>query len=185
MRPEEGGAKCLKVRLACRSGRPTMFDVLGVAIAFVAILAAGVRLERSLAHRREVAAHRATLDFISKFEIDNNEWTVLRANFRSLREKGDLPSVATPSESGLPKEEVLKVVSFLNYFELVAIGIENKIFDKPLYSQWFRNVYVRTWDDAASFVVEWRRCRNAPRAFIAFEKLASEWNAEIQSENGD
>ena len=130
-----------------------MAAIIGSVVALLAIFAAGWRLERLLKHNSKVAAQRATLDFIAQFEIRDPEWIALRANFRALRNQGQLPAAAT-FEKGQPKEEALKISTFLNYFEVVAIGIRRGALDRQIYADWFRSVYVRTWRDAESFVIE-------------------------------
>jgi hypothetical protein len=166
-----------------------MSEILGSLVALVAVIAAGWRLERLLRHNgkvadqhREVAAQRATLDFITRFEIGDPQWIALRTNFRTLRNEGRLAAVAS-LENGQPKEEALEISTFLNYFEIVAIGIRRGALDRQIYADWFRGVYIRTWRDAESFIVEWRNQRKAHRAYIEFQRLASEWARDADKDD--
>jgi hypothetical protein len=109
---------------------------------------------------RRVARMRATLDLIERTE-SSEYYLSIRKAFRILI---DDPSPDT----------------YLNHYELVAIGCEAGILDEQFYSYWMRTTLVRDWDQAKAFIqiCRERPNRRNPAAFVHFERLAERFREE-------
>lgn len=128
-------------------------------------------------HQR-TAARRAALEFVSKTQLQSQEWTDLNRNYRELQTSGKLLSTLSKDHG----DPVLanRICLFLNHFELVAVAIKHNIIDKNLYAEWFKGSYVKTWNETNPFVAELRRKSGNSRVFIEFEALAKEWSEQAE-----
>ena len=126
---------------------------------------------------RRIAAHRATLDFILKYNIHSKEWKdnffVCRSVLRKTDE--DLDQFIDAPMTEEKQEKLQKTLTVLNNFEVAALGIRDKIIDKNLYEEWFRYVIVSKWRLASRFVTKFRAHVKERRLYVQFEKLAKEW----------
>lgn len=147
--------------------------VAGIVIALYELKQQRKLTAKSLKHQHKLAARRATLDFISKFEVHNRQWIELREKFALLRGQNQLAEIANPRDED--RGETIRIATFLNHFELVAVAIKHGILDEEIYKDWFRSAYIRAWEDAHSFVIELRRTKDEDKLFAEFEKLAIEW----------
>ena len=75
------------------------------------------------------------------------------------------------------RDLLVATLTYLNYFELIAVGIKNDTLDARLYQDWYRTRYIAVWDKAAPFVLKWRDADKPLRknSFIEFGKLAAAW----------
>lgn len=158
-----------------------MLEFAGHMIALLAVMVAtGMAVYQLWVHRK-TAARRATLDFITNFEVHNTQWAVLRTKFRTLKAANRLLSLVNSNRS-VDNQDRIDVVTYLNHYELVAVAIKNNIIDEELYKEWFRTPYVRAWMDARSLVYKMREERENPELFIQFEQLANKWNNDVDFE---
>lgn len=98
------------------------------AILLSAIVGAGLAL-LAVAQQRLVAKKRAAHDFISELWSDRhfeNEVT-----FRDLAKSGCIERVATP-RTAAEVEEKLKVIRYMNQYELLAVAIEKNLVDEAV-----------------------------------------------------
>ena len=153
-------------------------ELVGLVLAAAAVL-------YQLHRRRVLAARRATLEFISKFEVHSSEWSECCAAFKRWKDQ-DTPfgPVISPN-SDSDRRDAVRVLELLNHFELVAVGIEHKIIDSRLYKEWFRDTYVQYWRVARPLVEKLRSERKSSRLFIRFEQLAYDWELEIDAGEPD
>ena len=131
-------------------------------------------------YTHRIAALRATLDYISTTEVFSAQWLDLRRRFAELKRAGSLVTVLGANAEEEDFEQVTALCTYLNHFELTAVGIKYKIIDKNLYSEWFRGAYMKTWQDSQSFVTELRQRRDQDSLYKEFEELASEWIASAK-----
>ena len=148
-------------------------------------------------YQRKLAAKRATLDFISKYEVHD------RIGWRSTKNSGHCraaiaiasarsgkslvnPTEEEQNENDPQKKEkfraereqnVTLIFMILNHFELVSLAIYQGIIAKKFYKKWYCGIYIRFWDDIKLFVDELRKQENED-FFIQFEELAEEWKTE-------
>lgn len=93
--------------------------------------------------QRGIASRTATLNFIASRETDNPEWVRLRERFAALRDAGELLTLAAGWQKPDNRKAIVDVTSFLNHFELVAVGIKHGIINEELYLEWFKGPYVQ------------------------------------------
>ena len=129
---------------------------------------------------RAVARQRATLDLIEKTET-SEVYNDIKATFLYYSRTEKLHELHDPQE-GPDKDARDKVMTFLNHYELVSIGIRNNILDRKFYMEWMRGPMVDDWNRAADFIQRERWKWSKSRAewiyydstFCAFAKLARE-----------
>ena len=161
--------------------------VIGIAVSIWLVV-------HQLRRQRKLAAQRAALDLISRFEIHNQRWVDLRSEFVSLRNSNRLASLVKPSPEEQDENDpdkraelrtererkIVLVITYLNHFECVATGIRHGIIDESLYKEWLRGDYINAWDDAHSFVIDLRQRKDKenPELFVQFQRLAEKWKNE-------
>lgn len=111
-----------------------VLQLVGIVLAALAVL-------WQLHRRRVLAARRATLEFISTFEVHSSEWNKCAAAFKRWTDKRDCKLIIDP-KSNAERRDAVRVLEVLNHFEIVAVGIEHKIIDSKLYKEWLRSTYV-------------------------------------------
>ena len=146
--------------------------VLDPWISAVAIVAIGLL---AWWYNRHLASLKATLDYISTTEGTSEEWLALRKEVAALKTAGSLVAVLGANESEEKTQKIATICTYLNHFELTAVGINHGIINKKLYAEWFRGAYIQTWRDSQSFVTELRARRDQPKLYREFEDLAVKW----------
>ena len=125
----------------------------------------------------EMARKRATLDMIEKAESNDYYLKIYTAFKNATADEASFKAIYNPG-SDMLKEQRNLVIAFLNHYETIALGIKNKILDEDFYRQYFEGTLLRHWKEAEPFVKHLREPTpdsSASRAFIEFEKLATEW----------
>lgn len=120
--------------------------------------------------QRVIAARRATLDLILKFETDADV-IAARKRFIELVKSTD-GLVAWVGADKEASEEVQMIRLVLNEYELIAIAIQRGILDFELYKRWFRSGVIRHWLHAKPFVDALRSRTTNPALFREFEAMA-------------
>ena len=133
-------------------------------------------------YNHHLASLRATLDYISTTEVTSDQWLTLRKEIAELKKAGSLVAVLGASKEEEKSGDVATICTFLNHFELTAVGVKHGIINKKLYSEWFRGAYINTWQDAKSFITELRSRKAQDSLFVEFEDLAKEWIKESKKE---
>lgn len=143
---------------------------------------------------RSLARKRATLDLIIKSETDEY-FQNLTKKFVIIRDED--PAGALAVQPVLEKlfylhrnrtgEKLMDLVSekqadnfktvqyYLNYYELVAVGIDNKILDEKFYKHWMRTSFITTWRDCKDIIFNWREIARIDTYFCRFEFYARKW----------
>lgn len=130
---------------------------------------------------RLLTRRRATLDLIERAE-STKFYQDRYQLFRRHREQGTLTTLHLSNYDEQNREYDF-VLDFLNHYELVALGIRQKILDEKFYKRWMRSVFIRDWDAATKFIEKerwvkiedkWYYRRNF---FEHFEHIAIKWGA--------
>lgn len=96
--------------------------LVDVAAAIAAIFVAIVVGVYGFTHRRKVTAQRATLEFITQYEVHNQEWLELLVFFNSMTSPDRMQRIVTP-ENDDQRRDAVKLITVLNHYEIVAIAI--------------------------------------------------------------
>ncbi|WP_018700872.1 DUF4760 domain-containing protein [Amorphus coralli] len=149
-----------------------------ILIASLCVAIFGVRSARASARQR------ATLDMIEKVE-STPHYRGLHSVFSYHRRQSSFYRLHNPREEK-DRQERQAVLDYLNHYELVAIGICNRILDADFYRDWMLGPFVRDWNAAAEFIQrerwkwdvakgEWRY--HGP-LFRNFQTLACRWSSQ-------
>jgi hypothetical protein len=143
---------------------------------------------------RSIARKKATLDLIVMSET-NPQFQEMFKQFIILRDesKDGIFSIAPVlrklfevhhAKGALKLRDHLsnkKIETFknlqncLNYYELIAVGIDNKILDEKFYREWKKRMFVNAWNDSQRFIFLYRRLANYGNFFCRFEHYAKKW----------
>ena len=155
---------------------PPLVVAIGVVVAILAIEA-----------NRRIARMRATLDLIERTESSEHYRDIRRA-FRILI---DDPSEDTlhrlaDAKNDSDRATGQKIYTYLNHYELVAIGCNAGILDEDYYAVWMRSTLVRDWEGARRFIeiCRDRPNRKNPSAFINFENMAKRFRDDPRYRRG-
>ena len=138
---------------------------------------------RQIKKQRQLAADRATLNFIADRELHNSEWRRIENVFFENMTPRDDPEGKRPWEQLLNprtesiRKDALDVNVFLNHYELVAIGIKEKIINERLYRDWYKTSYVRIWRKARPYVMALRDSRGSMDIFCNLQTQAEKWDS--------
>jgi len=133
---------------------------------------------------RASACQRATLDMIEKVESAPH-YRDLHTVFAYHRRQGTFSRLHNPTEEK-DKRERQSVLDYINHYELVSIGIRNKILDADFYRDWMLSPFVRDWNACAEFVQRERwKWDNEKRVwtyhaklFENYQAIACRWSSE-------
>ena len=127
-----------------------------------ALATAGIAIW-SIRNVRYAAVWRATLDFMHDYNNDPRIDRGLEV-VRAFRDGGVLPEL-----SGEKREDFLFL---MNRLEILAIGLERRIYDWRLICDYFVHELVLIHARAAPLIAHIRRTEKDPAAFVKFENLA-------------
>jgi len=150
--------------------------------AVLAALGVGAALLGIYLQRKSVQ-RQATLDYIRQHEVHNPAWVELTATVNAtLSDEDKWRPLITEKKNLTPPDRVLlsKIFTYLNHHELLAVCIANGIFSESVYFEWGRTAYIRQWQTAKPFIVEWRQSTNRATVMTAFESLAEEWSNTVR-----
>lgn len=127
-------------------------------------------------------ARRATIDLIEKTE-SSDHYRGLHKTFKKYRTHSEFHKLHNPGHE--ISEDRQNVLDFMNHYELVAIGIQNKILNEKIYSDWMGSPFVRDWLAIQDFVdrERWKErlsdgsLRYHQPLFEHFNKLACKWDS--------
>ncbi|MDF0498095.1 DUF4760 domain-containing protein [Bradyrhizobium yuanmingense] len=142
------------------------------ATALVALGAAGIAIH-SIAAQRDIARKRATIDFFLKSSMDK-ECLAAYVAFKTEIEKFKQPNFDYGSYVPTAKHNAVRV--WLNICELVAVGINRKVFDDRLaFDSW---AAILPWcHKQCAELIKWRRENEEECELIYFdlEILSTRW----------
>ena len=145
------------------------------AILLSAAVASAIALY-SIEEQRKIARKRTTLDALSQKEWDR-DYIDSKHTFNKLRDHDD-GLIKWAQIENRSSDETKIIRSTLNDYELIAVGIKEKVLDEELYKRWFRASFIKDWQQSKAFIMELRRSENMPKAFCEFEWLAEKWSGK-------
>lgn len=156
-----------------------------VILATSAITAAVLSIH-SIRTNREIARKKASLDLIVEAQ-STDYFQGLRKAFHDIRtDEAGFEQIFAPTNPEIQKQRQM-VLSFLNHYELIAMGIFDGILDEQVYKTYMRSIVVRDWFAAEPFVSHIRAPTpdsgaevSAAAAFSNFERLAQKWAPEVK-----
>lgn len=128
---------------------------------------------RQINSQRRIATRQATFETIFKHEIQSPQWPKLGQDADFVLRNPEQWDLLIKRRAN--RELLVATLSFLNYFEIIAVGIEEGTLSETLYRKWYESGYTSTWKLAAPFVLRWRAQEGRERAFVKFEALAKRW----------
>ena len=149
---------------------PSLVETGAILItALVAILVA----VRAIMNERAIARTSLAFESFSRTLWDR-DYLKARKKFIEIRNSGDDPAKWSAVEQDA-SAEVEAMRSILNYYETMAIGIENEILDEGFLFKAFRGALLRDWNAAEAFIVAMRKRLDNDQLFIKTQKLAERW----------
>lgn len=136
----------------------------------------------ALINTRRLARRKATLDLIEKVE-STDHYRELNRTFSNLRRGRGFAHLSNPEPEDA--DDRARVNDYLNHYELVSVGIFQRILDETFYRTWMRAPFVRDWNAAVDFVQRerWRRETDGrwtynERIFCNYQKMARRWSRD-------
>lgn len=157
---------------------------------FVGTVASVIALGAILANQR-IARQRETLNLIEKRESTEHYREISRIFFSLVRASG-FDNLNVPSTH---RQRYLRsaVLQYLNHYEMVSIGLRQKMLDEKFYRAWMEGAFVRDWNAAADFIQRerWKfrkREIGYPKGewsyrasiYANFQYLAEKWSPEAR-----
>jgi len=134
---------------------------------------------------------RATLDLIEKAE-SSEPYRKLSITFRNALASKDPTKLVPIDKLMMPEtpdevDQRLKIIFFLNHYELIASGFNHGVLDRSFYADFMRGALVHDWKVAKPFIDELRKPDpgvhpHPVTIYEHFEALAKEWDWEIEHE---
>jgi Domain of unknown function (DUF4760) len=151
--------------------------LVGLAVIMVSVVVAW----QSLKAAKASAAKRATLDMIEKAE-STPYYHELYLNFAYHCRQKSLSSLHDAKEERDRKERQ-QVVSYLNHYKIVSIGIKEGILDENYYKEWMKGYFISDWNDASDFIqgLRWKWKENLrkweyhPEIYKNYQTVACKW----------
>lgn len=150
-------------------------------------------------HEREVAADKVTFEFIVNHEIHGAEWAKTCAVCEPVlsdpsqwgklfkkekRKDGQEPELASNDSKGEQDRALaMTVLAYLNHYEIVAIAIKRRIISDDMYSMWYRDAYVESWNKSKTLVSHLRTIKDSETLYCEFKNLGERWSTP--SSNAD
>lgn len=141
----------------------------------VATIAAVILTIVQIGNQRRIARTRTTLDFIVKYESDAFYQSTVEA-FQAFNNGRFTPEQALAPPSEDIRKQAALLSAFLNFQEIVALGIRHGALDRALFADWWATSYVKLWN-AVLPLARLQRQRS-PKALIEFEALARAFAGE-------
>lgn len=137
-----------------------------------AIVVSAIGVIITVIWNNRVARKRATLDMVMAEMMDPTQIDQ-RREFVRLRDAGNL--VKYTSQEHANSDEAHYIRDTLNTYELIAVGIKQKILCEKSYKVWARTTVVKEWMACKPFVAQLRQDGKVPTYYCEFEALAKKW----------
>jgi hypothetical protein len=128
---------------------------------------------------RRIARVKATLDLIETAE-SSEYYQGLYQSFKRFRTDSEFRSIVLSPRTIEDTKYRLQCWDFLNHYELVAIGIAERILDENFYKRWMGYAVVRDYKEAGELIEVARKPKSPgdpgdQAAFVELAQLASKW----------
>lgn len=160
-----GGAAAL-VKARQTEPQATLFiGYIGASVAFVAAVVAvwGVYSQRLLTRRQTTIEHLFCLK--ADGTIQSNVQTFIRLS------QGKKNLAKWADEEAMGKPDTLAIIAVLNDYEMIAVGIQQGIYDYDLIKSYNASTIKRFWAAAHPFIAALRARVQVPTLYQEFEKL--------------
>ncbi len=178
------GTAATRAVVTCIANPPFDWHALiapGIA-AFGVVVAIGLAWV-NIRNARSIARLKATLDLIEKVE-SSEHYRKRHETFRSIRTEGRFAALENPGDAQT-KAQRYEVVEYLNHYELVALGILNRVLDEGMYRKWMAGPFVRDWNAAAAWIQSerWKLEDNGMWSYRAatfgnYQTMARRWSSK-------
>lgn len=155
--------------------------LLAAAIQTIAIVAIGYvayrGVKKQIREHDNTAQRQATLSAIVDQEIHNPDWRKCKAIADGVLKQHKNGSTWAGAEHLNPTDRARRqqTLMFLNYYELIAIGIRKRAIHEDMYETWFKSGYIATWELSKEFVGVWCRFKNNNKLYANFKYVACQW----------
>ncbi len=139
------------------------------AILVSALLAAFVAVW-AIFSQRAITSRQTTLEFIRASEADRNNVEARQLFNKLAKDEDGLGKWARDEFS--PSEEARAIRHVLNEQELIAIAIQRGILDDTTYRRFFRTGVIKTWQNAAPYILGRRKKTGNSAIYHELEELA-------------
>lgn len=137
-----------EVLIAWKDAAPAAGVLVGLLSAVVALIV--------FTYTRRANRRRATLDMVMKTLLDEaarKQYREFRLIVMRSQDDDDCFKIAClADDEQLKSDERKTVLSQLNVYELMALGIRRKLFDEGLYKRWYHNQFMTDYEGAADFI---------------------------------
>lgn len=157
--------------------RPIFVYFIPALATIIAIAAASYFAWRQISNQRDIARKRTTIDLIIKYETDEYYQRCVQS-YRLFR-NGDLTVSDIVSQKDSSREHSERFNSFLNYHEIMALGIARGIVDKGLFRDWWGHTCVSVWNRSAPVIGSFRAERDNDKIMEQFEALARDYARDL------
>ncbi|MEN9463883.1 MAG: hypothetical protein RL217_64 [Pseudomonadota bacterium] len=141
-----------------------------------AIVITGIAAVATLRTNSKLSRHRATIELLLAQRTDERLFEAKQA-MSDLHRNPDISITALACkgmESDANRQHVLTV---LNNYEFIAVGIREKALDEYVYKRAQFSTVLRDWKATKAFIIELRNQNNIPTLFQEFEYLYNKWVA--------
>jgi hypothetical protein len=138
----------------------------------VTIAVSAIGVIATIVWNRIVTRRKTTIEMMLS-EQSNPYLLEIRSKFLEIGERDGLLEMAG-SERWLSPQS-FPVVSTLNRYEIIAIGINEGTIDAGIYKRYWRTTLVRDWRRCRAMIERNREEFHNPRHFEEFEALAKRW----------
>lgn len=130
----------------------------------------------AIEHNEKLSRQRATIDLILTQKSDQNLIESKKAVSTIHSCGGDFTALA--SRDRAKDENRAHILTILNNYEFIALGIREEALDESIYKRAVYSQAVRDWKAMRAFVMELRRQNSIDTLFQEFELLARRWEKD-------
>ncbi|MEO1040827.1 MAG: DUF4760 domain-containing protein [Pseudomonadota bacterium] len=160
---------------------PIVLDIPAVIIsAVIGATVSVVVTQYTLKHRTVADRRRSTVDLIER-RLLSFEREQTRTEFLELLDDPDRSLCVWAREDKRESREASIIRNLLNEYELIAIGIEQKLYDEVLYKYFWKGALLDDWEATIDFIDLVRRRTKNPEIYRQFSNLAERWSKEKNS----
>jgi len=141
-------------------------------IAGGALIAAAV----SIRSQREIARKRAATDFFLKTEMDRDTLASHKKFVEASTHLRSLMDEARPFDEFVGTAHYFAMRDYLNLHELIAVGINNEVFDDAVCYDFWSGELKRAFDDTGRFITHIQTLPGERGSYVEMVKLAVRWD---------
>lgn len=140
----------------------------GIAAAVIGTIAVIVAVWGTISARK-IARSQTTFQHLAATEADGS-FQKARIKFAEIVRAGDIAKYAEQDQEG--HADTQAIVSVLNEYELLSVGIQRGIIDGELFKRLSRSSVIYDWESSQPFVLALRKRTGRAILFHEFEEMA-------------